>query len=58
MYIILSLAIIIYIFMIILTKHRTPIALIGAGAMLILGALSSIYNVNYAFQNSRAKLFY
>ncbi len=49
MYIILSLAIIIYIFMIILTKHRTPIALIGAGAMLILGALSSIYNVNYAF---------
>ena len=49
MTLILIITLIVYIGMIFFAKHRTSIAFIGAGLLLILGSVSSYFDVNAAF---------
>ena len=49
MLLLLVITLIVYISMIFMTKHRTPVAFIGAGILLSIGALTSLFDINAAF---------
>lgn len=49
MLLLLIITLIVYVSMIFMTKHRTPVAFIGAGILLSIGALTSLFDINAAF---------
>ena len=49
MFITLLITITIYVFMVLFTKNRTPIAFLGSGVLLILGAITSSFDAGLAF---------
>lgn len=49
MLLLLIITLIVYISMIFMTKHRTPIAFIGSGILLSIGSLTSLFDINAVF---------